>query len=201
MTRSGKLAPILLALGLAGCISSPQEQEQEQEQEQRISHTLTISPTHRCGYLLTFVNDVNQLGSTQQQHLLTQLGPVASQNPSSCDALKTGLVLSQSAETIEQDDQAIAILQSFIDGIHLTSREQNLVLLLQQQVKQRKRLHILVSEVELQLVSEQSSSKDMSSHILELQKKLDLLLQIEDDINQTEQSITPPSTSEISSQE
>ena len=39
----------------------------------------------------------------------------------------------------------------------------------------------------------------MSSHILELQKKLDLLLQIEDDINQTEQSITPPSTSEISS--
>jgi len=201
MTKSDKLTLTLLVLGLAGCVSPPQEQDQEQEQEQRISHTFTISPTHRCGYLLTFINDVNQLGRTQQQLLLIQLAPVATQNPSSCDALKTGLVLSQTAETIEQDDQAITILQSFVDGVHLTTHEQNLVLLLNQQVKQRRRLHILVSEVELQLVSEQSSSKTMSSHLLELQNKLDLLLQIEDEINETEQSITPPSTGEITSQQ
>ncbi len=192
MSKQFNLAFALVLLGLAGCTSSPKEE--------RVNHVVTGSQPQRCGSLPTFAKDVNHLISTQVQLLLQQLSAGAKRDLTSCDALKTGLALSQISGSVETDDKAMAMLQASIDGSLLTTGEREFVELVQLQLVQRRKLRLELSDVESKLIAEQASTEKMSSHLQELQHKLDQLLQIEEEIAETEQTLVPIPANEVTAQ-
>jgi hypothetical protein len=184
------------ALWLSGCVTAVPEPAPAPEPEQRVVHTVITNPPTVCGPLDEFLVDSQKLTGEQTTTLINQLSGY-DENEFSCDRLKTGLLFSQIGKTVDEDDLAIEILSEYQNSDQLNESENRLIDLQIQHSEDRKRLHILLKQLGDKLIAEQALSKTMSTDLLTLQQKLNQLQKIEADINETEQSISTPTSSNL----
>ncbi|MGI9317270.1 MAG: hypothetical protein ACR2QW_08080 [bacterium] len=183
-------------LTTVGCVSTSTEIVDSTEQEPRVVHTVVASPPSVCGALDEFLIDAHKLDGSQRSTLINELSGF-DPNEFSCDRLKTGLLFSQIGKSMSEDDQAIEILAEFRGSDKLNESEHRLIDLVIQHSEERRRLHILLKQLGDKLIAEQTLSKTMSTDLLTLQQKLNQLQKIEADINETEQSISAPTSSSL----
>ena len=187
----------LSAVYLTGCVTPSTSQAPETEPEQRVVHTAVVSqPTSVCGPLDEFLIDAQKLDGAQTTSLINELSGY-NINEFSCDRLKTGLLFSQIGKTVDEDDLAIEILTEYKQSDVLNASEHRLIEIMIQHSKDRKRLHTLLKQLGDKLIAEQALSETMSTDLLTLQQKLNQLQEIEADINETEQSISAPTSSSL----
>ncbi len=166
----------------------------------RVTHTISARGSDQsrdCGSLSQFVIDINNLDAIQRQALLKEL-IAGSPGKYSCDKLKSDLLLSQSGQTSEQDSQSIAALDSHTRSKKLSNNDLLFIRTLISQIEHRHRLHLLLEKLGQQLITERSVSEAISSDLLELQEKITRLQKLESDIYETEQSISTPATTSLS---
>ncbi len=186
---------VVATIWLTGCTTSVPEPAPPSEPE-RVVHTVIASPPVVCGPLDEFLLDSQKLSGEQKSALINQLSGY-DENEFSCDRLKTGLLFSQIGKTVDEDDLAIEILLEYQNSEELNDAEIRLIGLVIQHTKDRKRLHILLKQLGDKLIAEQALSETMSTDLLTLQQKLNQLQKIEADINETEQSISTPTSSSL----
>ena len=187
----------LTAIYLTGCVTPSEPQAPEPKPEQRVVHTTVVSaPPSVCGPLDEFLIDAGKLDGVQTTSLIDELSGFDT-SEFSCDRLKTGLLFSQIGKTVDEDNLAIEILTEYAQSSELNESEHRLIELLIQHSEDRKRLHILLKQLGDKLIAERALSKTMSTDLLTLQQKLNQLQKIEADINETEQSISAPTSSSL----
>jgi hypothetical protein len=189
-----------LTLLTSGCVTTTTPPtETTAPPEVRVTHTVTPSAPDICGELTEFVLDIHKLDGKQQKSLLDDLSGYDG-SEFSCDRLKAGLLLSQIGKTISEDNLALEILGSYQQSDRLGENSQHLLSLLVHQSQERKRLHVLLYKLGERLSAEKSQNESMSGDLLALQEKLNQLQKLEADINETEQSISAPTTSSLTTE-
>lgn len=190
----------VVMLTLVGCaVTEPETGIQpETLSEPRVVHKVAPSPPRICGPLDEFLIDAQKLDGAQRAALIQQLSGY-DVNEFSCDRLKTGLLMSQIGKTADEDALAIKILSDYEQIDKLNDSERRLVKLMIQHSEDLKRLHILLKKLGDKLIAEKALSDTMSADLLTLQQKLNQLQKIEADINETEQSISAPTSSSLDS--
>lgn len=185
-------------LTLVGCVATVPETDIQPEtpSESRVVHKVVSSPPSICGPLDEFLIDAQKLDGAQSAALLQQLSGY-DVNEFSCDRLKTGLLMSQISKTADEDALAIKILGDYEQIDKLTDSERRLIKLMIQHSEDLKRLHVLLKKLGDKLIAEKALSETMSADLLTLQQKLNQLQKIEADINETEQSISAPTSSSL----
>ncbi len=201
------LFPTLILLSLAGCVTPVSEPAPTPEpatppsvkSEPVATPSYFPKPTPEpgsCGSMHDFVLDVQNLNSTQRKKLLDELGSYA-ESEFSCDRLKTGALLSQIGKTVSEDNLAIEILEQYKTADKLDTDNQQLIRLLSFQSQERKRLHVLLNSLGKELINAGSLNDTLSGELITLQQKINQLQKLETDINETEQSIATPTTSNL----
>ncbi len=202
ITRRAALCVTLISLGIGGCaglVPPPPEPP-------KVSHTLPTVKARACGSLPGFVGNLLKLDAEGLEELSNELGGYH-RNGFSCDQLKTGLLLGQTGTSISDDNLAIEILEHYRDTDRLLAAEHRLVDSMLHQVRLRKRLHVdlhnqqqKIRRQEKALREVQSQAAYQAEEITSLQRQIDELKQLEEDINETEQSLSTPATTGISNE-
>lgn len=187
-----------LTLILFGCVATTTKTDiqPEPQSESRVVHKVVSSSPSVCGALDEFLIDAQKLDGAQRAALLEQLSGY-DVNEFSCDRLKTGLLISQIGKSADEDALAIKILGEYEKIDKLSDAERRLIKLMIQHSEDLKRLHILLKKLGDKLIAEKALSETMSADLLTLQQKLNQLQKIEADINETEQSISAPTSSSL----
>ncbi len=190
------LFPLTLVV-LSACTTVPPPPSAPQPQAvARVIHT---PASNRCSNLLDDYETSSLMDDKGRKQILDSVSGTWAQTRDSCEQLRLALLLSQPGRSGKDRKKALRLLKELLSGEKpLDGQAHQLARLLHDQLQQLHSQQLRTLELRHRLKAQHTASRQLAEKLGNLQSQLQQLKNIEQNINEKEQSIITPSTGNIS---